>query len=176
MHIQMAPFYVRALAVQAFGDVDRIAAELRCTVEEVGAMWVSGEPVPAARTGGNGKRRFKDPKTERYQNAVRDASVAAQLPAVGLGDDEAAIVVAHLFCSRTNSRERTKKRRERHCDVSGPDVDNVGKSLLDGMQLDGGPIADDNRVCSLSIHRRLTGDWCGPGALVVLARVMVLDQ
>lgn len=176
MHIQMAPMYVRLLAATAFDDVDRVATDLRCTVEAVGAMWVPGEPVPAARTGGNGKRRFKDPKTERYQNAVRDAAVAAQLPHVGLGDDEAAIVVAHLFCSRTNSRERAKKRRERMADVSGPDVDNVGKSLLDGMQLDGGPLADDNRVVSMAVHRRLTGEWSGPGALVVLARVKVNDK
>jgi Holliday junction resolvase RusA-like endonuclease len=189
MHVCLAPMYVRVLAVKAMADAEREAALLQCAVEEMGVMWVPGEPVPAARTGGNGKRRFKDAKTARYQQAVCDAAVAAALPRVGIADDEAAIVVAHLFCSRSNARERAKVRAERIADESGPDVDNVAKSLLDGMQLHhiekatidglmmtGGPMRDDRRVCSMTIRRHLAGSWCGPGALVVLARVRVLDR
>ena len=176
MHVCLAPMYVRVLAVKAMADAEREAALLQCAVEDMGVMWVPGEPVPAARTGGNGKRRFKDAKTARYQQAVCDAAVAAALPRVGIADDEAAIVVAHLFCLRTNDRERAKIRDERIADESGPDVDNVAKSLLDGMQLDGGPMRDDRRVCSMTIRRHLAGSWCGPGALVVLARVRVLDR
>jgi Holliday junction resolvase RusA-like endonuclease len=176
MHVCLAPMYVRVLAVKAMSDAEREAALLQCAVEEMGVMWVPGEPVPAARTGGNGKRRFKDPATARYQKTVCDAAVAAALPRVGIADDEAAIVVAHLFCSRSNARERAKVRAERIADESGPDVDNVAKSLLDGMQLDGGPMRDDRRVCSMTIRRHLAGSWCGPGALVVLARVRVLDR
>lgn len=176
MRIRMAPQYAQMMAAVGFDDIDRYCARLQCELEEVAAMWVPGVPVPAARTGGNGKRRFKDPKTALYQRAICDSAIAAGLPAIGIANDEAAMVMVHLFMPRTNERERARKRAQRIADESGPDVDNVAKSILDGMQLDGGPMRDDCRVCALSVERRLVGDWCGPGAVVVLARVKVMDQ
>lgn len=175
MRPAFGPTYVHGMANHLQSVVDDLAYSLRVKVRDTGVFWLPGEPMPAQRTGGNGKRRFKAPKTARYQQAVCDAAVAAGLPRVGLDVDEGAIVVAVLYMPRSNARERAKKREGRIVDVSGPDVDNVAKSLLDGMQLQGGPLADDCRVCGLLVLRRLVPVGGTVGAVVALARVQAID-
>ena len=109
---------------------------------------VPGEPVGKQRARkGKGGRWYTPKKTADYEAAVRLASAAAaskdRLP---VPPDPKERWYVEIGIS-------TKKKR-------GPDVDNVAKSVLDGM---GGVVyADDSQVDSLYVHR----DRGPPGVIV----------
>lgn len=109
---------------------------------------VHGDPVGKARARkGKGGRFYTPPKTAEYERRIKQtaqAAMAGQSKAVG-----PVLVELTLFFALP-SRTR-KKYRVTGPHTKKPDIDNVAKCLLDGMQ--GLVYYDDKQVCSLSVAK-----------------------
>ena len=99
-------------------------------------------PVPWQRTGGNGRSRYKEKRTRDFENAV------AMLYRGPTYDGPVAVRIDIHTDGFWLAIHDVENSRPKHC---RGDIDNLAKAVLDGLQLDGGAIRNDNKVHQLGI-------------------------
>ena len=110
---------------------------------------IPGEPVAKARPRavrvGDGVRAYTPAKTTHFENLVKLSAQAAGMPKLDGG------VVVHIkfVLPRPKRLARKKDPDARMACISGKDVDNLAKSVLDG--LNGIAYDDDRQVYSLHV-------------------------
>ncbi len=131
---------------------------------------------PRLRVVGQGKRAFATAytpeKTKTYEREIR-ASAAAQMVALGITTLSSEQPV-HIDCVFCMPRPESRKSDQYHLTV--PDIDNLLKAILDGIQ---GPLlTDDKSVVSLSVSKRYSGldGFVGTLLRVTLLPVTALEK
>lgn len=142
------------------------------TMTEVVAFTIPGQPVPFARAGSQGTRRFTPPKQRDYMLEARRIAHEAMDGRPPFGGAIAVDVQASYAIPESWSK---RKRAEcaRAWKTSRPDVDNLAKAILDAVgdnpslshtdKLGAIVFADDAAVCRLVVEKRY-----GPEASVAV--------
>ena len=116
---------------------------------------VPGQPVPAARPRVTRNGTYTPKRYKSYLLLVEESWVQAGSPTVP--DDEPLRVVVTCFMARPKSHLSASGRVKDSfpvAPVSRPDLDNLAKGLMDG--LNGKAYSDDSRVVTLTAEKRYT--------------------
>ncbi len=131
---------------------------------------VNGHPKPWQRSRQIGKRHFTDPVEQGWRSCIWQAA-HEHAPAVPMTC--ALRVWVQIFIKRPKRLERAKDSMDIIPAVTGGDVDNYAKSILDTLT-DLGYWADDRLVQDLRSQKYYTarkGVWLKPGALILIWRI-----
>lgn len=122
---------------------------------------VPGEPIPFARAGANGKRRFTPPKQASYMSIVRMFARRAMGPRGGEPfDGPLALTIRATYL--VPASWSAKKKSEARWKESKPDADNIAKLLKDAMNTV--VYRDDAQIAELVVQKKY-----GPIASVVVS-------
>lgn len=112
---------------------------------------IPGNPVPFARAGSHGKRRFTPPKQANFMTSVKHfAALAMKGAALFDGPVELCVEAKYLWPKSMTAKKRALPGAEWKQSV--PDWDNLGKLISDS--LNGVVWTDDARVVSGHIWKR----------------------
>ena len=114
--------------------------------DDLAALWLPGRPVPWARTGGSGSRRFLRPE---YRQWSGDAGIAARFQHSGSPIDDRVAVALRVFPNGISVGITALPERIRPVGIRG-DLDNYAKSALDTLQRSG-VLKDDRLVEALEV-------------------------
>lgn len=108
---------------------------------------VPGKPIAKGRPRFANGRTFTDSKTRLAESCILDAYLRAYPDAEPLTGPVHVSVLARFEVPRSWSKRKQEAAILGH-HTSRPDLDNIGKTVLDA--LNGVAFADDSQVCSLS--------------------------
>lgn len=136
-------------------------------------LTIWGNPIPKARpravSQGGFTRVYSPKKNTDYENEVRKTYQELHC-ATRYNEDEPLIV--DLYCYLAIPKSFSNKKRGKAYlgeifPLGKPDIDNIAKSVLDGLQdrknrktgiVDKGAFADDKQVVKLSVHKLYDDD------------------
>jgi Holliday junction resolvase RusA-like endonuclease len=128
-------------------------------------IFISGEPIAQPRVKVSTRGGFARAYTERdhpihaYKQAIRLAYVNAG------GEVLEGPVSVRIVCLFERPKSHSKKRRQqREPKTTKPDLDNVGKAILDALN----EIAynDDGQVCRLTVEKWYVGPYDSVGTII----------
>ena len=167
------PAHAQGWAAQASASIDGVCVEA-CPVHWSAPLlvWIPGRPQPKQRPRVGRSRVYTPSATLAYEARIVEACRTLRPPMLPSPQDSwGGFYVVHIvILTKRAKREATKSRAGwRVKSTSRGDVDNIAKSILDGLQR-AGIIIDDRRVADLRICRGLLPVGCtDEGALVGVA-------
>lgn len=120
------------------------AADLRGAV----TFTVPGPPVPFARAGSNGKRRFTPPRQKAHARAIQTLA-APHFRAPLAGPVKLTIFATFPVPASCTKAERIRRMAAPH--TQKPDADNIGKLVKDALS--GIAYGDDAQVADLTVRK-----------------------
>ena len=114
-----------------------------------------GKGRPRASTKGGFVRLYTDEKTRTYEELVGQQAKAAMGETQILDTPVAVRISAFYYVPISWTKKKRKQALDGEIVPGNNDIDNVAKSVLDGMQ--NIVITDDRNVCKLTIEKRF--DW-----------------
>lgn len=111
---------------------------------------IHGDPVPFARAGSNGRRRFTPPRQRDYMDRVRNAAIKAKgRHAIIPGDVPVMVLVEASWAYPKSFPAASRKPQWR---AATPDADNVGKLLTDACN--GIIYEDDSQIAAITVVKK----------------------